>query len=85
MDVQNRQAWDVIVEQREEIKVLKRNRLFLVFRPVLIAWVVGLFTPMLFQFAVVWLLPKPVRETITVVHGAWSDIVFGLQCKARNK
>ena len=77
MEVQNKQAWDVIVEQRQEIKTLKRNRFFLLFKPVLIAWGIGLFTPMLFQFAIVWLLPKPVKETITVVHGAWSDIVFG--------
>ncbi len=40
---------------------------------------------MLLQFTIIWLLPKPVKETITIVHGAWSNIAFGLQCKARNK
>jgi hypothetical protein len=79
----DRQAWEVIVEQKDEIKRLRRNRLFSLVKPVAIAWSVGIFTPMIFQFAVVWLLPTPIKETITVVHGVWADVALGLQCTAR--
>jgi hypothetical protein len=79
----DRQAWEVIVEQKDEIRRLRRNRLFSLVKPVAIAWGVGILTPMLFQFTVVWLLPTPIKETITVVHGAWSDIALGLKCTAR--
>jgi hypothetical protein len=79
------QAWEVIVQQKDEIRRLKRAKFFGLIKPVMIAWGVGIVSPMLFQFTIVWLLPKPIRETITIVHGAWSDVALGLQCAARRK
>lgn len=79
----NEQAWQVIVNQNEELRKLKRGRLFGLIKPCLIAWGVGIFTPIFFQFAILWLLPAPIRETYTVVTGWWSDVTLGMQCQVR--
>lgn len=80
----NEQAWQVIVNQNEELRQLKRKRFFNLIKPCFIAWGIGIMTPILFQFMILWLLPAPIKETYTVINGWWSDLTLGVQCRARD-
>jgi hypothetical protein len=83
--LQDRQAWQVIVDQNEEIKRLKRSRLFSNIKPVTLAVIFGwLAMPFVFNILVNSILPKPVKETLALVNAWYSDVTLGLKCSSRN-
>lgn len=83
---QHHPEWQIILDQREEIRQLKRNRFTSQIKVILISVAFGwLGMPFVFNIFLNSFLPQPIKETVTVINAWYSDTTLGLRCVARNQ